>query len=542
VPVPSFLRRHADELAFVGREPASAQLEQALAESRQRHLVFVSGEPGVGKTRLVAEFVEHAASDGATVLGSAFEQGGDHSWRVLFAGLRELAVHHEPPSSHRPLLSAVVPGLASASAVSVAEVEPFSISEAVGAWLVAVGEGGPVVWVVDDLHWADEPVLQVLRNLVPVLGDSPVLVVGTYRDSDLDRSHPLAGWLADLRRHELPQRIDLHGLTAEDTIAVLAARATEPLDASMLRLADEIYRETEGNAFFIGQVIDHLVETSALELLDGQWSVTAEYERLGLPQGVREVVGRRLAQLPAGVDEVLAVAAVQGREFSVAVACAALDATVDRVADAFDAAERAGLIRADAGVSGRFRFVHALVRQTLLDELSSLRRSRLHFSIASALADRHGSLSPDATVRIAGHFLEAAAVGGLPQAVDFLSQPGARESPAALDLALRALADADDVGLDDRRRVLLHMLVAEAAWIARNDRELTNRSFSEAVRIADVLGDPELFANAVASGANAAGFGSSFEFLALAPRALEGVDPAIACRLPAARCDVVLEW
>lgn len=525
VPLPWFLRRHADELAFVGRESAAARLEQALAQCGHRHLVFVSGEPGVGKTRLVAEFVEHAASDGATVVGSAFEQGGDQSWRVLFAGLRELTPDHEPPSSHRPLLATVIPGLAPATVAGAVEVEPFSIAEAVGAWLAAVAEGGPVVWVVDDLQWAAAPVLLVLRHLLPVLADSPVLVIGTYRDSDLDRSHPLAGWLADLRRHEPPQRIDLHGLSTEDTIAVLAARATEPLDASMLRLADEIHRETDGNAFFIGQVIDHLVETGALRLVDGQWAVTSEYERLGLPQGVREVVGRRLGQLPDGVDEVLSAAAVQGREFSLAVTCGALDVTVDRVADAFDAAERAGLIRAEAGVSGRYRFVHALVRQTLLDELSSLRRSRLHLSIASTLADRHASPTQEVALRIAGHFLDAAAVGGLPRAVDFLDRSDESGSSAVLDLAIRALADADDVGLDDRRRVLLHVMVAKSAWLARNDRELTDRSFAEAVRLADALDDPELFAEAVATGANAAGFGSSPEFSALAPRALAGIDP-----------------
>lgn len=537
VELPTFLRRHEGDLPFTGRDAALAQLRDALARPSERRLVVVSGEPGVGKTRLMAEFAAEAAAGGALVLAVVYEEGVDVYHRTLARALRLLHERCEPPAHVREIVALL--GIGGAMPSRPIDVDATMVGDALGEWIAAAAATQPVVVISDDMHWASEQSLNALRALVSTVGDAPVLAVGTYRDTDLDRSHPLAGWLAAQRRDTPPLRIDLHGLDLYDTIALLSAKVGRSLDNEMLRLAEELHRETEGNAFFLGQMIDHLVETGAVIDHNGEWRLAVGIDQLGLPQGVREVVGRRLELLPQGADEVLAVAAVQGREFSIAVTRAAVELEMEQVVDALDALENAGLVRADPSSVDRLSFVHALVRETVLDELATLRRSRLHLRVASALDAAHPEPERAMALAMVDHYTEAAALGGLPRAVDLLPETFRDQGRDAsgLDLAdiLRAsrrmLDAARDVGLDDRRLVTLHRTVAQTAFLVEGDRVQTRTSFLEAVRLAERVGDPELFALAVTVGSNAAGFGLDPLFLSLAPQALAGIDPR---SLPAA--------
>lgn len=525
VPLPQVLRRQRGALPFAGRQPALAALRQALDRCREQHLVFVSGEPGVGKTRILSEFCEQAAATGVTIVGSSFDQEADSSWRTLLAGLRTLTGHHEPTAEIRRVLSPLIVGVEPTDdGLAAGDADAALIADRVAQWLEMVTDAAPVIWVVDDLHWASLGSLHVLRNLLSALGELPVLIIGAYRDTDLDRTHPLSGWLAEVRRHGPLVRLDLQGLSVEDTCALMSARAGGALDDAARALAHDIHRETDGNAFFIGQVIEHLAETGVARVEDQRWLVDADYAAVGLPQGVREVVGNRLARLPPGVGEVLAVAAIHGREFTVPVVAGAIDVDLDQVVDALDLAEQAGLIEAQ-GAIGHFRFVHALVRQTVIEELSSLRRCRLHLSVAQAIDRLQRGSVGEQTLDAIGHYLEAGVLGGLPRAIELIAAVDVLAHPHVFELALRALADAGHIDVTDDARARMHIVIAQSAWVVLNDRSVTERSFVEAVRLAELVGDPELFAEAVASGSNAAGFGMHPLFLELAPRALENVSP-----------------
>src|SRR5262249_34508498 len=157
----------------------------------------------------------------------------------------------------------------------------------------------PVVLVLDDLHWARKPTLLLLRHLLKSTTPLNVLIVSTYRDTELDRTHPLAEMLADLRRQQGVERLMLHGLDEQGVQQFLAHAAGDDLDDRGIALARAISRETEGNPFFIGEVLRHLRESGKIVYRDGRWSSDKELADLGIPQGVLEVIGRRLSHLDA---------------------------------------------------------------------------------------------------------------------------------------------------------------------------------------------------------------------------------------------------
>lgn len=532
--VPALLRRHADDMAFTGRDAAVAALRQAFDGASDRHLVLVSGEPGIGKTRLVGEFAAEVVASGGVVLAVGHEEGHNDLRRSLARALADLAEAHDPPGSVRAVLATLLPELLDAGHPfpDGRGNEPGVLAHAVATWLVEVASRRRVVFVADDLHWASADSLHLLQHLTAGLDRAEVLVVGTYRDTDLARSHPMAAWLADRRRDDPPRRIDLDGLATEDIVSILTARSTSPLPDDALRLVQAVHRETEGNPFFLGQVLDQLTDDGDLELCDGAWHVTTDVAHIGLPQGVREVVGQRLDRLPDGVDDVLAVAAVQGRSFSLRVTRAALDGDLDRVVDSLDATERAGLVRAEPGSVDRFTFAHALIRHTIVEELSVLHRARLHLLVAQALDE---TLGPDEdnyarpihdVLPAVEHYLDAAALGGLPRAIELLHSIDRFLAMGPFHaLALRSLSAAEELALDDRHLAMAHIQVAMSAALAGGRRDVVSRSFREAVRLAEPLGDPKLYAQAVAAGESAAGFGLSPDFLRLAPLALETIDP-----------------
>jgi class 3 adenylate cyclase len=526
--LPPMLRLPQDALPFVGRSSALAALQRARTKMTSEHLVVVSGEPGVGKTRLVSEFASDWGTAGGLVLGTWFSESGESFVRSVTRLLRQLADVAPPPSWSVPLLDR----LTGAVTATGQDVDPATVGDLLADWIRGCVADRPALVVLDDLHWAPQAALTLLEAMLEGLGEGPVLVVGTYRDTDLDRKHPLAGWLASRRRNERPDRIDLHGLGFDDIIG-LTAGSSHAVEPQLRELCEELFRETEGNAFFVGQMIEHLRETGVLVGEPGRMAVVAGAERLGLPQGVRELVGRRLGRLPDGSEDVLALAAVQGRSFSIAVTTTALSGGTDRVVEVFDTATRAGLIEPIAGSLDRLQFVHAIVRETLLDELPALRRCRLHLDIGralDALTPRAGGL---AALDIARHFLEGAALGGLPRAVDLIERDAytwydhVGELLALIDGALAAAAE---VGLDDRRLVQLHRLFALAASVFGDRKESGRDSFRTAVALARATGDTDLLAE-TASFAPFAPFGIDPELTALAAEVLPFVPPTSAAAL-----------
>ncbi|MHB8463264.1 MAG: nuclear transport factor 2 family protein, partial [Acidimicrobiales bacterium] len=439
---------------FVGRDAELDVLatEWATAMAGTARAMFVAGEPGVGKTRLAGEAARRAHDQGALVLYGRCDEELGAPYQPFAEALRALVgcVGPRRLQSVRgveelarlvPELADLVPGLAAPAQAS-PDTERYALFDAMVRLLTAVSQEMPVVVVVDDLHWAAKPTLLLLRHLLRSAEGARVLILGTYRHTDLDRTHPLAGTLADLHRDGTAERLTLTGLGAGDVTEYLSAAGydDEHLGAALSSV-------TSGNPFFLIEVLRHVEETG------GAWDPST------LPQGVREAVGRRLSRLSDTANEALMVGAVAVSQFSIAL--------VERVVgcdlvDAIGEACHAGLVVEEAG--GWCRFNHALVRQSLLSEIASLKRVRLHQRIAEALEADAPVIADAHLADLARHYFECALAGGAAKAVDY-SRRAAEQAMSRLayevaaDFYDRALQvadlDASGVGEDERAELLL---------------------------------------------------------------------------------------
>ena len=497
---------------FVGRRAEREQLTAAWkdAAAGTRRMALISGEPGVGKTRLAAEVAQDAHRDGALVLYGRCDEDLGVPYQPFVEAVRpyvaacpaddlaeQIAPHGGDLARLVPQIAERVPGLPEALHAD-PETERYRLFDAFNAFLAKVGSAQPVVLVLDDLHWAAKPTLLLLRHLSRAEWSSPLLVLGTYRETDLSRTHPLAEMLADLRRDGDAERLMLHGLDLEEIEEFVTAAAGHELDHDGGRLVRVLHDETEGNPFFIGQVLQHLVETGAIIEQGDRWVPGARPEEIGIPEGVREVVGRRLARLQPATNEVLAAAAVAGREFDRSVLTRLVDVDPEAVLDALEEGEEAHLIASVGGRGDRYGFVHALVRSTLYDEIPTTRRLRLHRRIAETLeagdVERHLD-------ELAYHFAESAALGGTAKAVDYARRAAERAigrlayEEAAVDYE-RAIATLDPASRQDREpRAELLVELGRTLWMF-GEREAARRQLVEARSLALELGRSDLLAEA----------------------------------------------
>ena len=408
-----------DDGFLVGRRVELDRLLERWAATAggQRGAVLVSGEPGIGKTRLAAELARRAHAEGATVLWGRCDEELGTGYQPFREALGQALEHLDDSGLADAELARLVPEIAPRlpERPPVAEGDPeaarLRLFEAVVRVLDRVADSGPLLLVLDDLHWAGQPTLLLLRHLLRALTPCPLLVVGTYRDTDLDRTHPLSAVLADLRRMQNVERLGLDGLDEKGVAEFVERAAGHDLDERALDLARAVHEETEGNPFFIVQILRHLVETGAIYQDDGVWTSARGIEELGIPEGVREVVGRRLSRLSELANRALAVGAAIGRDFDIGIVERVLDAgDGDAVLEAVEEAAEAHLVTEDRAAPGCFTFSHALVRQTLLAELSAARRARLHRRIGEAFEAEPG-LPPAMLAQLAHHFGEGAAAG-----------------------------------------------------------------------------------------------------------------------------------
>src|SRR5581483_9059825 len=446
-------------------------------------LAFVVGEPGIGKTRLVEKLAETAHGDGFAVVWGHCLDGDWSPPYAPFAEALESLTAPAPPEELAPDLGTGGPALAQllpalrerlpdlpvASPVQPDE-ERFRLHDAMAQFLIARSRRAPLLVCLDDLHWADHSTVAMLRHVARFTPANRLLVMGTYRDGEVGPNHPLHDALGGLRRDVEFERLRLEGLAATAVAELLEAM---PEHDVLRSVAVAIATETDGNPFFIKELLRHLVEEGRLvQGGDGAWTAERPVEELGIPEGVREVIDRRLARLSADANKLLSAASVFEGEIRLGVVAAVAGLDEDTALDALDEALEAQLVEPAGGIDV-YGFTHALIRHTLADGLSPSRRARLHLRAAETLLAESGAVpSPARAGEIASQFHRAAGLAGAEQGVEpALAAADHAEATGATDDAARFLRVALDLlpGGDDRRPRLLARLGLALAWALRFD-------------------------------------------------------------------------
>jgi DNA-binding SARP family transcriptional activator len=414
-----------DEL--VGRDDQLAALDGVLAAARggRGRVVLVAGEPGIGKTRLAEEAARRAAAAGMQVAwGRCHEGDGAPALWPWAQVVRQLAAELVPgqlaamlgPSAAR--LGQLLPELAGPDGPTpVADLGAarFQLNQAVAGLLRRLAGDRPLLVVVDDLHWADVPSLSLLAFLAAELKDARLVVVGTYRDVEVVAGRPLAETLGALAREPVVERIPLGGLDRAGVARLvgrtIGGRPAEPL-------VEAVHDRCGGNPFFITELLRLLQSERRLAAPDA--AVAARRE---VPVGVRDVLRARLARLPAQTGTVLMVAAVAGRGFDLDLIEAVTGLEDEPALDAAEAAVLAGLVLEDDRAAGRYRFAHALVRETIYEDISRARRARLHARVVDALVAVRGP-EPGPPAEMAYHCWQSAPVIGAGRALPYLLRAG----------------------------------------------------------------------------------------------------------------------
>ena len=493
---------------LTGRGPELARLLDAWTDAAagNRRVVLVGGEPGIGKTRLVAELVGRVHADAGLALYGRCDEEVVVPHQPFVEALRP-AVAAFPAAALRqrvhgleaelarafPELFARLPGI-TLRTTDDPEADRYRFFEAMTMLVTGIAAAQPALIVLDDLHWADRPTLLLLRHVVRATAGTPLMIVGAHRDGAAGGPDQLADLRADLRRDADVDRIELRGVSPDETAELAAGVAGGPLAPGLIAA---LHSETGGNPFFLEEVTRHLVETRSRVELESAAIAPTTFD---LPDGVRDVLDRRLRRLDPAVGATLQLAATVGRSFDARLIARAADQPVGRVLGAVDDAARAGLVVADPEIPGRYAFAHALIRQTVDATLGTARAAQLHAAVADAIESGdvvHG----DAAV-LARHYARVAALLGPDKAIEYASRAG---HEALADLAFEdavaffgdALHRYESAGAPDPRRRLDLLLDLAAALVMVDEREGVETA-RRAVDDARALGDANRFGRAVA--------------------------------------------
>jgi len=487
---------------FVGRDREMARLQAKLDEARAGHggLVMLVGEPGIGKSRTIEEFAEQARAAGALVLAGRCFEG---EWAPPYAPFAEAIagyVKDADPDALRadlgygaPPVARLVPSLRE-RLPDIGEPVPlnpdeerFRLLDAVSQFIIATSVRAPVVLVLDDLHWADGGTIAMLRHVARFLPGQRTLVLGAYRDVELDRQHPLADALAALRREAEYERILIKGLDEGDIRALLTDMAERDVPDAFVQA---ISAETDGNPFFIREVLNHLAEEGKIYQQDGRWTANVSIAEMGIPEGVRQVIGRRLSRLSENANRLLTAASGFNGPFRVGLAAGAAGVDEAEALDAIDAALEAQLVQPASGDAESYDFAHALIRHTLYGELSPSRQVRLHRQIAEAMERLYGERAVEHAPELAYQYHRSAGLPGTERGADYAvaAADSAERLPAWDEVAVfsRMALDLLPEAADDRKARVAGRLGLALAFSTGSDEAV--RACADA---ADMLANTE---------------------------------------------------
>jgi DNA-binding SARP family transcriptional activator len=508
-PGPMVLPRRLDvrpDVGLVGRDAQVQTMMSAVkrvAAEEGREIVLISGEAGQGKTALAAEVAQRARDDGACVLFGHCEEGLAAPYQLFAEALGHFVGHAGEDqlvsyvARYGSELARLVPGLADRipdlppARITDADTQRSMLFGAVVGLFVVMSRDRHVVVVFDDLQWADQGSLLLLRHLASAGESMQILVLGTYRDSELSLAPPLVEALGALWRERGTSRIELTGLDRTGVVSFLECAVGQGLDDAGLRIAYAIHEQTDGNPFFVNEILRHLAQTEAH--LTDSWVVGDIRLATTLPRSIRDVIAARLVRMGPEVQRVLPLAAVIGRDFDLELLSHTTGMSMEALLVVLELAATAALVDEAPNSSGTYSFTHALIQQTLYEELGPHRRARAHLTVAESLEVLGNGRPRYRADELARHWLLAPQPQNRAKAITYARLAGdaamADLAPAnAVDYYTRAL---DLLGQTDDRDSGLELDLAIGLGSAQlqSGRTGFRETLLDAARRADVLGD-----------------------------------------------------
>jgi class 3 adenylate cyclase/tetratricopeptide (TPR) repeat protein len=490
---------------FVERDAEQASLRRLVddALAGDGALALVAGEPGVGKSRLVAEIGDEAQARGMRMFtGHCVEMTGAPPY-LPYVEMIEQAINN--PRSPLALLEALGDVAAEIARIAPALRRAFPdirppvelpaelarryVWNSLSEFIDRAARGQPLLLVLEDLHWADESTVLFTEHLAPLLPEMPVLVLGTYRDQEVDVSHRLAQVIVHMEQRRLVERVNLRRLSFDGVRTMLRALAGQPTPEHLVRVIDG---ETEGNPFFVEEVYLHLLESGVMLDDHGRVRSDVRVDEVSVPESIRLVLGQRLDRLHPSTYEVLIGAAVSGRVFASDFVGEVAGAGQGALLEAFDEAEQARLVL-PGKVPGELMFSHELVRQTLLSGVTAIKRERLHLQAAEVIERQFADDLEAHAADLAHHLSHAGRFADRARLVRYLTIAGERAVNAAafddavnhFEYALSLLPANDQLG----RAQLLERLAMALRSVGRWDDAL--RTMNEALDRYEALGEAE---------------------------------------------------